>query len=163
VVAFLVNPASPEAETQLTDARAAARTMGQDLLVMNASSEHDLDFAFATLRQQRIGAALIANDAIFVTHRKQLVALAARHSVPAIHFLREFAEEGGLMSYGNSLADAYRRVGTQTAKILKGAKSSDLPVEQAVKVELVINPRTAKTLGLTFPVTLLGRADEVIE
>jgi putative ABC transport system substrate-binding protein len=111
--------------------------MGQDILVMNASSEHDLDTAFATLRQQRIGAVLIANDAIFVTHRKQLVALAARHSVPAIHFLREFAEEGGLMSYGNSLADAYRRVGTQTAKILKGAKPSDLPVEQAVKVELV--------------------------
>jgi putative ABC transport system substrate-binding protein len=163
VVAFLVNPASPEAETQLTDARAAARTIGQDILVMNAGGEHDLEAVFATLRPHRVGAVLVANDATFVTHRKQLVALAARYSIPAIHFLREFAEEGGLMSYGNSLADAYRRVGNQTAKILKGANPGDLPVEQAVKVELVINVRTAKTLGLTFPLSLLARADEVIE
>jgi putative ABC transport system substrate-binding protein len=122
-----------------------------------------IDTAFAGLSRPRTGAVLVANDAIFVTHRGQLVALAVRHSIPAIHFLREFVEEGGLMSYGNSLADAYRRVGGQTAKILNGAKPSELPVEQAVKVELVINLRTAKTLGLTFPLSLLGRADEVIE
>jgi ABC-type uncharacterized transport system substrate-binding protein len=130
---------------------------------VNAGSEPDIDIAFATLHQERVGAVLIANDAIFVTHRKQLVDLAPRYSIPTIHFLREFADEGGLMSYGNSLADAYRRVGIQTVKILKGAKPSDLPVEQVVKVELVINLRTAKALGLTFPLSLLARADEVIE
>jgi putative ABC transport system substrate-binding protein len=162
-VAFLINPTSPEAETQLTDVQAAARTVGQDIVVVEAGSVHDLDAAFAALPQQRANAVLIANDAIFVNHRKKLVALAARHSVPAMYFVREFADEGGLISYGNSLTDAYRRVGIQTARILKGAKPGDLPVEQAVKVELVINLRTAKTLGLTLPISLLGRADEVIE
>ena len=162
-VAFLINPTSPEVETQLTDVQAAARTVGQDIVVVEAGSVHDLDAAFAALQQQRASAVLIANDAIFVNHRKQLVALAARHSVPTMYFVREFADEGGLISYGNSLTDAYRRVGIQTARILKGAKPGDLPVEQAVKVELVINLRTAKTLGLTLPISLLGRADEVIE
>jgi ABC-type uncharacterized transport system substrate-binding protein len=162
-IGVLVNPTSPEVETQLTDARAAAGSIGLEILVVTADSEHGIDAAFASLRQQGAGAVLIANDGVFVTHRKQLVALAAQHSLPAIHFLREFAEEGGLMTYGTSLAEAYRRVGIQTAKILKGAKPSDLPVEQAVKVELIINLRTAKTLGLTFPLSLLGRADEVIE
>ena len=162
-VAFLINPTSPEVETQLTDVQTAARTVGQDIVVVEAGSVHDLDAAFAALQQQRASAVLIANDAIFVNHRKELVALAARHSIPAMYFVREFADEGGLISYGNSLTDAYRRVGTQTARILKGAKPGDLPVEQAVKVELVINLRTAKTLGLTLPISLLGRADEVIE
>jgi len=163
VVAVLVNPASPEADTQLSDVETAARMLGQDIVIVKAGSEPELDSVFASLSRQRAGAVLVANDAIFVTHRRQLVDLAARHSIPAIHFLREFVDEGGLMSYGNSLADAYRRVGTQTAKILNGAKPSDVPVEQAVKVELVINLRTARTLGLTFPLSLLGRADEVIE
>jgi putative tryptophan/tyrosine transport system substrate-binding protein len=162
-VAFLINPTSPEVETQLTDVQTAARTVGQDIVVVEAGSVHDLDAAFAALQQQRASAVLIANDAMFVNHRKELVALAARHSVPAMYFVREFADEGGLISYGNSLTDAYRRVGIQTARILKGAKPGDLPVEQAVKVELVINLRTAKTLGLTLPISLLGRADEVIE
>jgi ABC-type uncharacterized transport system substrate-binding protein len=161
-VAFLINPTNPEVETQLTDVQAAARTVGQDIVVVEAGSVHDLDAAFAAVRQ-RTRAVLIANDAIFVNHRKELVALADRHSVPAMYFVREFADEGGLISYGNSLTDAYRRVGIQTARILKGAKPGDLPVEQAVKIELVINLRTAKTLGLALPISLLGRADEVIE
>jgi hypothetical protein len=105
-------------------ARAAARSIGHDILVMNAGSEHDLDTAFATLRQQQVGAVLVANDAFFVTHRKQLVVLAARHSIPAIHFLREFVDEGGLMSYGNSLADAYRQVGIPALACGAGGKSS---------------------------------------
>jgi putative ABC transport system substrate-binding protein len=163
VVGVLLNPASPEAETQLADVRTAARTIGQDVVIVNAGNERELEPAFADLARQRVGAMLVANDGIFVSHRKQLVALAARHAIPAIHFLREFVAEGGLMSYGNSLADSYRRVGIQTAKILNGARPGDLPVEQTVKVELVLNLRTAKTLGLTFPLSLLGRADEVIE
>jgi len=163
VMAVLVNPASPEAATQLSDVGTAARAIGQNVVIVNAGSERELDSAFAGLPRQGAGALLVANDGVFVTHRRQLVALAARHAIPAIHFFREFVAEGGLMSYGNSLADAYRRIGIQTAKILNGAKPGDLPVEQAVKVELVLNLRTAKTLDLTFPLSLLGRADEVIE
>jgi putative tryptophan/tyrosine transport system substrate-binding protein len=162
-VAFLVNPASPEVEAQLSEVQTAARAIGQDVVIVNAGNARELDTVFASLPRQQAGAVLIANDALFVTHRMKLVALAARHSIPTIYFLREFVEDGGLMSYGNSLADAYRWAGIQTAKILKGAKPSDLPVEQAEKVELVINLRTAKTLGLSFPPSLLGRADEVIE
>jgi putative ABC transport system substrate-binding protein len=162
-VACLVNPSSPEAETQLTDIREAVRTTGRDLRLLNVSNDHDLDTAFATLVREQIGGLLLANDAFFVGRRKQIVALAARHAIPAIYFLREFAAVGGLMSYGNSLADAYHRVGISTGRILRGVKPADLPVEQAAKIELVLNQKTAKGLGLTFPITLLGRADEVIE
>jgi putative ABC transport system substrate-binding protein len=162
-VACLVNPTSPEAETQLADIRSAPRAIGQDILVVKVTKADELGGAFATLVRERAGALLVANDSLFVAQREQLVALAARHAIPAMYFLREFAAEGGLMSYGNSLADAYRQVGTQTGRILKGAKPSDLPVQQAVKIELVINLKAAKSLGLTFPLTLLGRADEVIE
>ena len=163
VVACLVNPSSPEIETQLTDIRAASRTFGQEIPVLNASNERDIDAAFATLVRQQIGGLLVANDGFFVGRREQLVALAARHAIPAMYFLREFASAGGLMSYGNSLADAYRQVGTYAGRILKGAKPADLPVEQAVKIELVINLKTAKALGLDVPTALLLRANEVIE
>jgi ABC-type uncharacterized transport system substrate-binding protein len=162
-VACLVNPSSPEAETQLTDIREAVRTTGRDLRLLNVSNDHDLDTAFATLVREQIGGLLLANDAFFVGRREQIVALAARHAIPAIYFLREFAAAGGLMSYGNSLADAYHRVGISTGRILRGVKPADLPVEQAAKIELVLNQKTAKGLGLTFPITLLARADEVIE
>jgi putative tryptophan/tyrosine transport system substrate-binding protein len=163
VVACLVNPDSPEIETQLTDIRATSRTMGQEILVLNASNDRDIDAAFAILVRQRAGGLLVANDGFYVGRREQLVALAARHGIPAMYFLREFAAAGGLMSYGNSLADAYRQVGTYAGRILKGAKPADLPVEQAVKIELVINLKTAKALGLDVPTALLLRANEVIE
>jgi putative ABC transport system substrate-binding protein len=162
VMAVLVNPVSPEAATQLSDVQTAAHAIGQEVIIVNAGSERELDSAFAGL-PQRAGALLVANDGVYVTHRRQIVALAARHAIPAIHFTREFVAEGGLMSYGNSLADSYRRVGIQTAKILNGARPGDLPVEQTVKVELVLNLPAAKALGLSFPLSLLGRADEVIE
>jgi putative ABC transport system substrate-binding protein len=162
-VACLVNPSSPEAETQLTDIREAARTTGKDLRLLNVGNDQDLDAAFATLVREQIGGLLVANDAFFVGRREQIVALAARNAIPAMYFLREFAAVGGLMSYGNSLADAYHRVGISTAKILRGVKPADLPVEQAVKIELVLNLKAAKALGITFLITLLGRADEVIE
>ena len=137
--------------------------MGQEIPVLNASNDRDIDAAFAALVRQRVGGLLVANDGFFVGRREQLIALAARHAIPAMYFLREFASAGGLMSYGNSLADAYRQVGITTGKILKGAKPADLPVEQAVKIELVVNLKTAKALGLDVPTTLLLRANEVIE
>ena len=162
-IACLVNPSSPEAETQLEDIREAARITGKDIRLLNVSNDHDLDIAFATLVREQIGGFLLANDAFFVGRREQIVARAARHAIPAIYFLREFAAVGGLMSYGNSLADAYHRVGISTARIIGGIKPADLPVEQAVKIELVLNLKTAKALGLEVPPTLLARADEVIE
>jgi putative ABC transport system substrate-binding protein len=113
--------------------------------------------------REQIGGFLVANDAFFVGRREQIVALAARHAIPAMYFLREFAAVGGLMSYGNSLADAYHRVGIFAGRILRGVKPDDLPVEQATKIELVLNLQTAKALGLTFPPTLVALADEVIE
>jgi putative tryptophan/tyrosine transport system substrate-binding protein len=121
-VACLVNPSSPEAEAQLTDIREAARTTGKDLRLLNVSNDHDLDAAFAALVREQIGGLLVANDAFFVGRREQIVALAARNAIPTMYFLREFAAVGGLMSYGNSLADAYHRVGISTGKILRGAK-----------------------------------------
>jgi putative ABC transport system substrate-binding protein len=163
VVACLVNPNSPEAESQLTDIGGASWTIGQEILILKASNDGDLDTAFATLVRQRARALLVGNDAFFVLRREQLVALAARHAIPAMYFLREFAAAGGLMSYRTGLADAYRQVGIYIGRILNGTKPADLPVQQSTKVELVINLKTARTLGLTFPVTLLARADEVIE
>jgi ABC-type uncharacterized transport system substrate-binding protein len=162
-IACLVNPSSPEAETQLEDIREAARITGKDIRLLNVSNDHDLDIAFATLVREQIGGFLLANDAFFVGRREQIVGRAARHAIPAIYFLREFTAVGGLMSYGNSLADAYHRVGISTARIIGGIKPADLPVEQAVKIELVLNLKTAKALGLEVPPTLLARADEVIE
>ena len=162
-IGLLINPNYQGAAAEAVMVKAAARAIGRQLLVLNASSERDIDTAFATLAQQQVDALLIDADALFVSRRDQLVALVARHSMPAIYDLREFAAAGGLMSYGASLTDAYRQVGVYIGRILKGTQPADLPVQQAVKVEFVINLKTAKTLGLTFPITLLGRADEVIE
>jgi putative tryptophan/tyrosine transport system substrate-binding protein len=162
-IAVLVNPTNPAGEALLREAQAAARVLGVRLSALNAISESEIEGAFATLVGQQAGALLVQGDLVFVAHRDRLVALAARHAVPAIYQFREFAAAGGLMSYGSSLADSYRLAGVYAGRILKGDKPGDLPVQQATKVELTINLKTAKALGLTFPITLLGRADEVIE
>jgi putative ABC transport system substrate-binding protein len=163
VVAALINPSNPNAETHSEDLRKAARTLGLQLHVLHASTEDDFDTAFATLNQIRARALVIGSDAFFVSRSELLGALSARHKVPAIYQFREFAAAGGLLSYGSSITDSYRQVGIYTGRILQGEQPANLPVQQSAKVELIINMKTAKTLGLTFPLTLLGRADEVIE
>jgi putative ABC transport system substrate-binding protein len=163
VIGFLVNPNDPYAESETSEMEAAAAAIGQKLLVVKASIESDLETAFAELMQQRVGALCVEADQFFLSRRDRLVALAARHGLPAIYNAREYVVAGGLMSYGPPLADAHRLMGIYVGRVLKGEKPADLPVEQSVKVELVINMKTAKALGLTFPITLLGRADEVIE
>jgi putative ABC transport system substrate-binding protein len=162
-ISFLVNPTGPEAEAAVSEVGAAAQALGHELLVANASNEREIDGAFATLAQRRIGALLVGNDVFFYSRREQIVALAARHAIPAIYNVREYAQAGGLMSYGTNVDDAQRLAGVYVGRILQGARPADLPVQQAVKVELVLNLKTAKTLGITFPLSLLGRADEVIE
>jgi len=163
VIALLVNPANPTTETLSKDLQAAARTLGLQIRVLHASAERDFDAAFAILVQARAGALVIGTDAFFTSRSNQLAALAIRHAVPTVYQSREFAVAGGLMSYGGSLADTHRQVGVYTGRILKGEKPADLPVQQSTKVELIINLKTAKALGLTVPLPLLGRADEVIE
>jgi putative tryptophan/tyrosine transport system substrate-binding protein len=162
-IAALVNPTGPIAETLSRDLRDAAGALGLRLDVLHASSERDFDAAFATVAQLRAGALLIVTDPFFVNQSEQLAALALHHAIPTIYFAREFVAAGGLMSYGSSLTDAYRLAGTYTGRVLKGEKPADLAVQQSTKVELIINLRTAKALGLTLPLSLLGRADEVIE
>ena len=163
VVAIIVNPNNPQAAEQLQDLQAAARTLGVEVEVFKAGSPSDIDTAFASLVGRRAGALLVAADAFFNTRREQFVVLTARHALPAIFHFREFAAAGGLMSYGPSLTDAYRQDGIYAGRILKGKKPAEMPVQQAVKIELVINLQTARALGLTIPLPLLGRADEVIE
>jgi putative ABC transport system substrate-binding protein len=164
LIALLVNPTSPIlAEAQSRDLSGPARSLGLQIQVLHASTERDFESVFATLLQLRAGGLVIGGEALFTTGSKQLAALALRHAVPAIYQFREFAAAGGLMSYGVSLTDAHRMVGVYTGHILKGEKPAQLPVQQATKVELVINLKTAKALGLTVPLSLLGRADEVIE
>jgi putative ABC transport system substrate-binding protein len=164
VFAMLVNPNNPNAETDTQDAKEAAQTLGLQLRILNASNDRDFDAVFATLVQLRPSALIVGSDP-FLNSRseQQLVALAARHAVPAIYNYRESVTAGGLMSYGTSLVDGWRLTGVYASKILGGAKPADLPIQNAVKVELVINLNTVKTLGLTVPLPLLGRADEVIE
>jgi putative ABC transport system substrate-binding protein len=164
VVALLVNPANPSnTELETTSLQDAARALGLQVHVLRASTQSEIDAAFGALADLRAAALVVAGDAFFTSYRDEIVALAARHAVPAIYIYREFAEAGGLMSYGTDLADSYRQVGIYTGKILKGANPGELPVQQVVKLELVINLKSAKTLGLTIPLSLLGRADEVIE
>ena len=162
LIAVLVDANSAEAEDQLKEVQAAARTIGQEVLILSTRSERDLDAAFAT-GVQRAGAFLFAGSPFFTSRRDQLVTLAARHGVPAIYEWREFPAAGGLISYGTSLPDAYRQVGTYAGRILRGTKPVDLPVVQPTKFELVINAKTAKALGLAVPPTMLALADEVIE
>jgi ABC-type uncharacterized transport system substrate-binding protein len=162
-IGLLINPNYQGSEAEAVTVQAAAQAIGRTILVLNASNEGDIDIVFGTLAQRQVDALLVSADALFVSRRDQLVALSARHSIPAIYDLREFAVAGGLMSYGTSLADAYRHVGVYTGRILKGAKPTDLPVQQPTKFEFVINLNTARALGLEVPPTLLARADEVIE
>jgi putative ABC transport system substrate-binding protein len=163
-IAVLVNPTNPNAEPIAKDLKTVARALGRQLQVLEASKNADFDAAFATIARHRTGGLVVSGDAFFVSQRDQLVALSARHALPAIYFVREFTDAGGLMSYGTDLAEAYHDVGIYTGKILKGAKPADLPVsQQSTKVELVINLKTARALGLKIPLPLLGRADEVIE
>jgi putative ABC transport system substrate-binding protein len=162
-MAALVNPTNPNADAHSSDLQAAARKLGIELHILHASSERDFDAVFTGLVRTRAGALVIGSDPFYVSRSKQLGALTARHAVPAIYQFREFVEGGGLLSYGSSITDAYRLVGVYTGRILRGEKPADLPVQQSAKVELIINLKTAKTLGLDIPPTLLARADEVIE
>jgi ABC-type uncharacterized transport system substrate-binding protein len=161
--ALLVNPANPVAATISKDLQAVADTLGVRLHVLHASTEADFEAAFATAAQLRAAALVISADPVFGSHAAQLGALALRHSVPAIYQFREFVAAGGLMSYGGSITDTYRVAGLYAGRILKGEKPADLPVVQSTKVELILNLKTAKALGITVPLPLSGRADEVIE
>jgi ABC-type uncharacterized transport system substrate-binding protein len=163
VVAVLVNPTSPTTDSQLKNVQPAAQARGLQLHVLHASTERDLDTVFATLLQLRAGGLVVASDTFFAMHSEQLAALTIRHAVPTIHQSRDFAIAGGLMSYGGSFVESHRQAGVYTGRVLKGDKPADLPVQQVTKFELFINLKTAKTLGLTFPLSLLGRADQVIE
>jgi putative ABC transport system substrate-binding protein len=163
VIALVVNPNGPAAEPTIRDAEEAARAKGLQLSVLNAGTETEIDAAFATLAERHAGALLVGNDPFFNSWPDKLVALASRHAVPVMFYERDFAVAGGLISYGTSIASAYRQLGIYAGRILKGEKPADLPVQQPTTFELVINLRTAQALGLTVPQALLARADEVIE
>jgi putative ABC transport system substrate-binding protein len=162
-VAVLFNPKSPEAETVSRDVEVAAHAIGLQTHVLTASSESDIDAVFASLVQRRIGAIVVATDPFFTLHRDRLLALTARHRIAAIYDTREYAEAGGLVSYGTNIPDAYHQLGVYAGRVLKGEKPADLPVQQPTRFELVINLKSAKALGLTVPLTLQVAADEVIE
>ena len=161
--ALLVNPTNVLTESETKDLQATARSLGLRLHVLNASTERQIDAAFQALVELRATALIVSVDTFLNNSRSQIVALAARHAVPAVYGVRDFVEAGGLMSYGTDLIDVYRQQGIYVGKILKGARPADLPIQQVTKVALVINLKTAKTLRLTLPTTLLGRADETIE
>jgi putative ABC transport system substrate-binding protein len=163
VFALLVNPQNPNIEAQLREMHEVGRSLGLRIGVEQASNEREIDVAFARLVQQRADALLIGADPFLHSRRQQVAALALRHRLPTIHDLREYAEAGGLMTYGNSVPDVYRHAGIYAGRILKSDKPGDLPVVQPTKFELVMNLKTAKALGLDIPPTLLARADEVIE
>jgi putative ABC transport system substrate-binding protein len=161
--AMLVNPSTANTEAERSDALAAAQSIGKQLIIVDASSERDIETAFATFAQARVGALLVGSGAYLNAHRERLVALAARHAIPAIYAQREVAVAGGLMSYGASITDAYRQAGIYVGRILKGESPANLPVVQSTKFEFVTNLKTAKALGLEFHPQLLATADEVIE
>jgi putative tryptophan/tyrosine transport system substrate-binding protein len=162
--AVLVNPGNiPQVEVQVGDIQAAARSIGQEVTILNARTIRDIDAAFAMLAQMRADALLVVTDSFFFTRSAQLVVLAARHAIPTVYFRREFVAAGGLMSYGGNQTEILRVVGVYAARIIKGEKPGDLPIQRPTKLELVINLSTAKALGLEVPPTLLARADEVIE
>ena len=164
VIALLVNPTDPAvAEIETREVQSAARTLGLELHVLNASTESDFDAAFANVTRLRAAGLVIGTDGLFTSHSEQLAALSVRYAVPAVYKGREFAAAGGLLSYGSDIADSYRLAGVYTGRILKGEKPVDLPVQQATKVELFINFKTAKALGITAPLPLSGRADEIFE
>jgi putative ABC transport system substrate-binding protein len=162
-IVLLVNADNPNAQVDAPEIQAAADALGQRLEVLTASTEGDFEAAFATMVERRAGALVVKPDPFFIDRRERLVALAARHAMPAIYPLRVFAEIGGLVSYGTTLVDMNHQAGTYAEKILKGAKPADLPVQLGVKFELVINLKTAKALGVEMPFRLLQVADEVIE
>jgi putative ABC transport system substrate-binding protein len=162
-VAFLLNPSNLRGDSDVTGLESAARSVGQEILVLRASSLRELETAFDTMAERRVGALLVGADAFFNRRADQIIALAARHHIPATYTQRASAEDGGLMSYGDDRAESHRQGGLYVGRILKGEKPGDLPVLQPTKFELVINLKTAKALGLTVPPTLLARADEVIE
>jgi putative ABC transport system substrate-binding protein len=163
IIAFLMNPNNPNGNIEMRAAQAAATSLGRQIVILSASSESELDAAFASMVQQRIGALLGASDPFLFNRRDQIVSLAARHGIPAIYYLRDFARAGGLMAYGNSLTDMYRLVGVYVARILKGEKPTDLPVVQSTKFEFVINLQTARALGIEVPNSMQLLADELIE
>jgi putative ABC transport system substrate-binding protein len=163
LIGVLANQNNPGSRSDLAEVERAAQVQAQQLLVLNASSERDIETAFATLVDRRAGALLVCNDSFFTASREQIVALAARHAVPTIYIQREYAEIGGLISYGIDFREVYRQLGIYTGRILKGAKPAELPILLPTKFELLINLKTAKTLGLTVPITLLALVDEVIE
>src|SRR5262249_3837878 len=163
VMGLLIKPKNPASPSEATDVQAAARALGLTIVAQNASDNREIDTAFASFVQHRVDALTFAADAIFSKHHDQLIALAARHAVPTMYFSRDFTAAGGLMSYGGDMTNAYRLAGVYAGRILKGEKPGDLPVQLTVKVEFVVNLKTAKMLGLTFPLPLIGRADEVIE
>jgi len=164
VMALLVNQNNFSlAEAETSELQSAAHTLGLELHVLNANTEADFDAALANVIKSGAGGLVIATDVLFTSHSAQLAMLATRYAVPAVYKGREFAAAGGLMSYGSDIKDSYRLAGVYTGRVLKGEKPADLPVQQATKIELIINLKTAKALGITFPLSLLGRADEVIE
>jgi ABC-type uncharacterized transport system substrate-binding protein len=163
VVAMIVNPNYPGAESEMAEVEAAGRIIGLRTEKLTAGSERDLDAVFASLAQRRVDAVMVGTDGFLITRRDQIVALASRYAIPGIYPFVDFPEAGGLMSYGASLSDAYRQAGVYTGRILKGAKPADLPVQQPTKFELFINLKTAKALGLTIPPMLVARAEQVIE
>jgi putative tryptophan/tyrosine transport system substrate-binding protein len=163
VIALLVDLNVLNAASYVSEVQAAARALGLQLVVLNARTPGDIDIAFASLVRERVGALVVGAGAFLISRRGQIIALAARHAIPAIYGFREYSADGGLISYGNDISDAFRRAGSHTGRILKGDKPANLPVEQATKFELIINLKTAKALGLAVPSSMQLLAHEVIE